>query len=99
VKLPPSLITRPRITNFRFHIQNPFLSPKSTVVSNHIVIFGLLIYLSGGWPDLTIDLIVTVQRQINFVDKVVPLMIPGGLVEDKTNSGGRKPHVKFMALM
>jgi len=36
---------------------------------------------------------------MNFMDKVVPLMIPGGLVEDKTISGGGKPHVKFMALM
>jgi hypothetical protein len=55
--------------------------------------------LSGGWPALSIDLVAAVQRQMNFIDKVVPLMIPGGLVEDKTISGRRKPHVKFMALM
>jgi hypothetical protein len=56
-------------------------------------------YLSGGWPDLSIDLVAAVQCQMNFMDKVVPLMIPGGLAEDKPISGGRKPHVKLMALM
>jgi hypothetical protein len=75
-----------------------FLSPKPTAVSKSYCYFWTA-YLSSGWPDLSIDLVAAVQRQMNFMNKVVPLIIPEGVVEDETISGGRKRHVKFMAVM